>query len=341
MLSATIVGGNTTILKPSSQTPVIAARFIQLVHDAGLPPGVINLVPGSGERIGEYLATSPYVHLIAFTGSEAVGTRLIQTAARVQPQQGHIKRVITEMGGKNAIIIDDDADLDVAVTGTIASAFGFQGQKCSACSRAIVLDKAYDLFIERLIATAASLKIGPPELAGNLIGPVISQQAYDRIHQAITTGKEYATLLLDNTIHRDASGYYISPVIFTDVTTDMPLAQEEIFGPVLSVMRAADFSQALDMANSTRYALTGGVYSRNPQHLKQAAASFKVGNLYLNRKITGALVGRQPFGGFNMSGTGYKAGGENYLPQFMESYCVTENTLRRGFAPSLSKNANS
>ena len=341
MLSATIVCGNTAILKPSSQTPVIAARFIQLAHEAGLPPGVINLVPGSGERIGEHLARSPYVHLIAFTGSEAVGTRLIQTGAQVQPQQNHIKRVIAEMGGKNAIIIDDDADLDVAVTGTIASAFGFQGQKCSACSRVIVLDKAYDVFIERLIATAESLKIGPPELAGNLIGPVISQQAYERIQQAITTGKECATLLLDNTIHRNTSGYFISPVIFTDVTADMPLAQEEIFGPVLSVMRANDFSQAIDMANSTRYALTGGVYSRNPQHLEQAAASFNVGNLYLNRKITGALVGRQPFGGFNMSGAGYKAGGENYLQQFMETCCVTENTLRRGFAPSLNKNTDS
>ena len=333
MLSATIVTGNTAILKPSSQTPVIAARFIQLVHETGLPPGVVNLVPGSGELIGEYLARSPDVHLIAFTGSEAVGTRLIQTGAQIQPQQRHIKRVIAEMGGKNAIIIDDDADLDVAVTGTIASAFGFQGQKCSACSRVIVLDKAYDLFIERLVATAKSLKIGPPQLAGNLIGPVISQQAYERIHQTITAGKECATLLLDNTIDRHASGHFISPVIFTDVSTDMPLAQEEIFGPVLSVMRTTDFSQALDIANSTRYALTGGVYSRTPQHLKQAAAGFNVGNLYLNRKITGALVARQPFGGSNMSGTGYKAGGDNYLQQFMDSYCVTENTLRRGFAP--------
>jgi RHH-type proline utilization regulon transcriptional repressor/proline dehydrogenase/delta 1-pyrroline-5-carboxylate dehydrogenase len=339
MLSATIVSGNTAILKPSSQTPVIAARFIQLAHEAGLPPGVINLVPGSGEVIGDYLARSPDIHLIAFTGSEAVGTRLIQTAAHLQPQQRHLKRIIAEMGGKNAIIIDDDADLDVAVTGTIASAFGFQGQKCSACSRVIVLDKAYDLFIERLLATAISLKIGPPQQAGNLFGPVISHQAFERIHQAITTGKECATLLLDNTFDRNANGYFISPVIFTDVVADMPLAQEEIFGPVLSVMRANDFSTAIAMANSTRYALTGGVYSRNPQHLRQAADSFNVGNLYLNRKITGALVARQPFGGFNMSGTGYKAGGENYLQQFMESYCVTENTLRRGFAPALSSDS--
>jgi len=340
MLSATIVTGNTAILKPSSETPVIAARFIQLVHEAGLPPGVVNLVPGSGEIIGDYLARSPHIHLIAFTGSEAVGTRLIQTGAQLQPEQYHVKRVIAEMGGKNAIIIDDDADLDVAVTGTVASAFGFQGQKCSACSRVIVLDKAYDAFIERLLATAKSLHIGPPQEAGNYLGPVISQQAYERIHRAIANGMDRATLLLDNTIDQNNSGYFISPVIFTDVSPDTLLAQEEIFGPVLSVMRARDFSQAIDMANSTRYALTGGVYSRNPQHLMQAGTSFNVGNLYLNRKITGAMVARQPFGGFNMSGIGNKAGGENYLQQFMQSYCITENTLRRGFAPALSKDGN-
>lgn len=340
MLSATIVSGNTAILKPSSQTPVVAARFIELMHEAGLPAGVVNLVPGRGDIIGEYLARNPHIHLIAFTGSEAVGTRLIQTGAQLQAQQHHVKRVIAEMGGKNAIIIDDDADLDVAVTGTVASAFGFQGQKCSACSRVIVLDKAYDTFIERLLATTKSLQIGPPQFAGNLIGPVISQQAYERIHAAIATGKDYATLLLDNTIDRQHTGYFISPVIFTDVTSDKPLAQEEIFGPVLSVMRARDFSQAIDIANDTRYALTGGVYSRNPQHLMQAGEDFNVGNLYLNRKITGALVARQPFGGFNMSGTGFKAGGESYLQQFMESYCITENTLRRGFAPSLNTDNN-
>lgn len=336
MLSATIVSGNTAILKPSSQTPVIAARFVDLIHEVGLPPGVINFVPGRGDIIGDYIARSPQIHLIAFTGSEAVGSQLIQTGAQIQAHQHHVKRVIAEMGGKNAIIIDDDADLDVAVTGTVTSAFGFQGQKCSACSRVIVLDKAYDAFIERLVATANSLTIGPPEHAGNFLGPVISEHAYDRIHQAIARGKDYASVLLDNPSVRHDDGYYISPVIFTDVTSDTPLAQEEIFGPVLSVMRAADFSQAIELANSTRYALTGGVYSRNPQHLLQASEHFNVGNLYLNRKITGALVARQPFGGFNMSGTGYKAGGEHYLQQFMESYCITENTLRRGFAPSLS-----
>lgn len=336
LLSATIVTGNTAILKPSSQTPVIAARFCQLMHEIGLPPGVVNLVPGRGEIIGEYLACSPLIHLVAFTGSEAVGTRLIQIGSKIQPQQAHVKRVIAEMGGKNAIIIDDDADLDVAVTGTVASAFGFQGQKCSACSRVIVHNKVYEAFIERLLPTVKSLRIGPPQETGNFIGPVISQQAYDRILQAIANGKDYATLLLDNTIDNTDNGYFISPVVFADVTTDTSLAQEEIFGPVLSVMRANDFSQAIAMANNTRYALTGGVYSRNPQHLMQAGTDFIVGNLYLNRKITGAMVARQPFGGSNMSGIGNKAGGENYLQQFMASYCITENTLRRGFAPALS-----
>jgi RHH-type proline utilization regulon transcriptional repressor/proline dehydrogenase/delta 1-pyrroline-5-carboxylate dehydrogenase len=336
MLSATIVSGNTAILKPSSQTPVIAARFVALIHDVGLPPGVVNFVPGRGDIIGDYLARSPQVHLIAFTGSEAVGIQLIQTGAQIQAQQHHVKRVIAEMGGKNAIIIDDDADLDVAVTGTAISAFGFQGQKCSACSRVIVLDKAYDSFVERLVATANSLTIGAPEHAGSFMGPVISEHAYDRIHQAIARAKDHASLLLQKPSERHDNGYYIPPVIFTNVTRDMPLAQEEIFGPVLSIMRAANFSEAIELANSTRYALTGGVYSRNPQHLFQAGEYFNVGNLYLNRKITGALVARQPFGGFNMSGTGYKAGGEHYLQQFMESYCITENTLRRGFAPSLS-----
>lgn len=341
MLAATIVCGNTAILKPSSQTPVIAARFVALMHATGLPSGVVNLLPGSGELVGEYLARSPHIHLIAFTGSEAVGTQLIRMGSQTQPEQHHIKRVIAEMGGKNAIIVDDDADLDVAVTGTIASAFGFQGQKCSACSRVIVLDKAYDTFIDRLVASAQSLVIGPPLQAGNKIGPVISQQAYDRIHQAITQAKGYATLLLNDTLNRYDDGFFISPVIFTDVSADTPLAQEEIFGPVLSVMRASDFSQAINIANSTRYALTGGVYSRNPRHLSQAGNSFNVGNLYLNRKITGAMVARQPFGGFKKSGTGFKAGGPDYLLQFMDAYCITENTLRRGFAPAPKRDSDS
>ncbi len=340
MLSATIVAGNTAIVKPSSQTPVIAARLVQLIHDVGLPPGVVNFLAGSGEQVGEHLARKSGIHVIAFTGSEQVGARLIQIGAEQQPGQQHVKRVIAEMGGKNAIIIDEDADLDEAVTGTIISAFGFQGQKCSACSRVIVLDKAYDEFIERLVEAAKSIHIGSPEDPGNFMGPVISQQAFERIHQAISLGKTEATVLFDGNGMQPGKGHFISPVIFADVTTDMSLAQNEIFGPVLSVMRASEFSQALDIANSTRYALTGGVYSRNPQHLTQAETDFHVGNLYLNRKITAAMVSRQPFGGYSMSGAGYRAGGENYLYQFMDAYCITENTLRRGFAPVSTGNGN-
>ncbi|MCK5395863.1 MAG: aldehyde dehydrogenase family protein, partial [Gammaproteobacteria bacterium] len=333
MLAATIVCGNTAIVKPSSQTPVIAAKFVELIHQAGLPEGVVNLLTGSGADIGEYLANHVDIKVIAFTGSLEVGTRLINIAAQLHPGQTHIKRIIAEMGGKNAIIVDADADMDEAVTGTVSSAFGFQGQKCSAASRVIVLDHVYDSFLERLVETARSLRLGPPEDPGNIMGPVISAQAHSHILSAINDGKQQARIALyDSASHLD-DGYYIPPVIFTEVAADSVLAQQEIFGPVLSVLRASDFSQALHIANNSQYALTGGVYSRDPDHLERAKNEFNVGNLYLNRKITGALVSQQPFGGHKLSGTGYKAGGENYLLQFMDSSTITENTMRRGFAP--------
>ncbi|TNF36644.1 MAG: L-glutamate gamma-semialdehyde dehydrogenase, partial [Gammaproteobacteria bacterium] len=335
MLAATIVTGNTAILKPSSQTPVIAARFMQLFREVGVPPGVVNFLPGSGCKVGEYLARKAEIHLIAFTGSQQVGTQLIQIGAQVQHGQNHIKRVIAEMGGKNTIIIDRDADLDDAILGTLHSAFGYQGQKCSAASRIVVVGNIYDRYCERLIAAARSLTMGPPELPGNFMGPVIDASAHAQIMQAIEHGKKAGTLDLFNDRNIPAHGYYIPPAIFTDVDPDSPLAQEEIFGPVLSVLRANDFEHAVEIANNTRYGLTGGLYSRQPSHLQRARQEFRVGNLYLNRKITGALVSRQPFGGFKMSGVGSKAGGDDYLFQFMESYCVTENTLRRGFAPAV------
>ncbi|MBL4711950.1 MAG: aldehyde dehydrogenase family protein, partial [Gammaproteobacteria bacterium] len=339
MLSATIVCGNTAIVKPSSQTPVIAVKFVELMQQAGLPDGVVNLLSGRGEDIGEYLAKHDDVQIIAFTGSMAVGSRLINLAAQRQPGQMQFKRIIAEMGGKNAIIVDEDADLDVAVTGTVSSAFGFQGQKCSAASRVIVLDHVYDLFLERLIAAARSLQIGSPDEPGNVMGPVISKHAYGAIQSAIKNGKGEARIALDDGIRRFSSsdlaaGYFISPVIFAEVAADSTLAQQEIFGPVLSVLRARDFDQALQLANHSQYALTGGVYSRDPDHLQRAKNEFNVGNLYLNRKITGALVSRQPFGGFKLSGIGSKAGGEDYLLQFMDSTTITENTMRRGFAPT-------
>ncbi|HEY9050115.1 MAG TPA: L-glutamate gamma-semialdehyde dehydrogenase [Gammaproteobacteria bacterium] len=335
MLAATIVTGNTAILKPSSLTPVIAARFIDLFREVELPPGVVNFLPGSGRKVGDYLARKAEVHVIAFTGSQQVGTQLIQIGAQVQPEQNHIKRVIAEMGGKNTIIIDRDADLDDAILGTLHSAFGFQGQKCSAASRIIVVGKIYERYCERLIAAARSLTIGPPEQPGNFMGPVIDANAYESITQAIEHGKQAGNLALFDKRNCPGGGYYIPPAIFTEVDPDSPLAQEEIFGPVLCVLQAKDFNQAISMANNTRYGLTGGLYSRQPSHLQQARSDFRVGNLYLNRKITGAQVSRQPFGGFKMSGVGSKAGGDDYLLQFMDSSCVTENTLRRGFAPKV------
>jgi RHH-type proline utilization regulon transcriptional repressor/proline dehydrogenase/delta 1-pyrroline-5-carboxylate dehydrogenase len=347
MLSATIVCGNTAILKPSSQTPVIAVKFVALMHEAGLPDGVVNLVAGSGADIGEYLAKQADIHIIAFTGSMAVGTRLINIASQLNPEQldvgqSHIKRVIAEMGGKNAIIIDEDADLDVAVTGTVNSAFGYQGQKCSAASRVIVLDNIYPTFMERMLEATKSIKMGSPVHPENIMGPVISQQAYNNILNAINKGKSEANMMiLNNSIETADKGFFIVPTIFTDVTTDSVLAQKEIFGPVLSVMRANNFSQALNIANHSPYALTGGVYSRNPFNLQRAKAEFNVGNLYLNRKTTGAVVSRQPFGGYKLSGSGYKAGGENYLLQFMDESFISENTMRRGFAPTDKNNGDS
>ena len=341
MLSATIVCGNTAILKPSSQTPVIAVKFVALMHEAGLPDGVVNLVAGSGADIGEYLAKQADIHIIAFTGSMAVGTRLINIASQLKSEQSHIKRVIAEMGGKNAIIIDEDADLDVAVTGTVHSAFGYQGQKCSAASRVIVLDNIYHTFMERILEATKSIKMGSPVHSENIMGPVISQQAYNNILNAINKGKSEANMVLNNSAEVADKGYFITPTIFTDVKPDSMLAQKEIFGPVLSVMRANNFSQALNIANHSPYALTGGVYSRNPFNLERAKAEFNVGNLYLNRKTTGAVVSRQPFGGYKLSGSGYKAGGENYLLQFMDESFISENTMRRGFAPTDKNNGDS
>lgn len=335
MLSATIVTGNTAILKPSSLTPVIAAQFMELVLQAGLPPGVVNFLPGRGEATGGYLVAHPDIAIIAFTGSRAVGTRLLQTAALITPGQQHIKRVIAELGGKNAIIIDDDADLDAAIPGVLQSAFGYQGQKCSAASRVIVVGKIYSNFIERLCAATASMRIGDPLDPGNLLGPVIDATAQRRIAGVIETGKTTARLVTAQRNDLPDAGYYLSPAIFTEVATEDVLAQQEIFGPVLAVLRADSFKQAIVVANSTPYALTGGVYSRHPGHLEYARAAFRVGNLYLNRKITGAMVARQPFGGFRLSGTGSKAGGPDYLKLFTDPVCVTENTLRRGFAPEV------
>ncbi len=335
MLCAAIVTGNTCILKPSSLTPVIAARFVQLWRDTGLPDGIINFLPGSGSLIGNYLAQQAGIHIISFTGSLKVGTQLLNIAAQIQPDQRHIKKVIAEMGGKNALIIDNDADLDDAITATLFSAFSFQGQKCSAASRVIVVEQVYNQFVDRLLQATKSLTSGDPAQPWNFIGPVIDSQAFDRISHIISQAMEQNSESGYDIRENSRDKNLIKPCIFFDVDPLSSLAQDEIFGPVLTVIKARSFFHAIEIANNTRYALTGGVYSRQPSHLQYAREHFHVGNLYLNRKITGALVERQPFGGFGMSGAGSKAGGADYLLQFVDSYCITENTLRRGFAPDV------
>ena len=332
MCSAAMVTGNCVLYKPSGISSVVGFTLAELFRDAGVPPGVFNFVPGRSSVMGDYLVDHPEISIIAFTGSLQVGLRIIDRAGRVHPGQTQVKRVIAEMGGKNAIIIDEDADLDEAVIHVVQSAFGFQGQKCSACSRVIVLESIYDRFVKRLVEAAGSLRIGPAEDPASQVGPVVEKGAQERILKFIDIGRREGTLLLLREVPNE--GYYAPPAIFADIRREHRLAQEEIFGPVLSIMKAGSFDEAIEIANSTRYALTGGVFSRSPRNLEQASREFRVGNLYLNRGITGALVGRQPFGGFGLSGVGSKAGGPDYLLQFMNPRCVTENTTRRGFAPS-------
>jgi RHH-type proline utilization regulon transcriptional repressor/proline dehydrogenase/delta 1-pyrroline-5-carboxylate dehydrogenase len=337
MTTAALVTGNTVVMKPSEQSAVMAAKLAEIFVEIGLPPGVLNYLPGPGARVGAALVEHPEVALIAFTGSRQVGLAINAQAAAVSAKGGTkmVKHVIAEMGGKNAIIVDDDADLDEAVLGVVRSAFGYQGQKCSACSRAIVLASVYEQFLDRLVEATRSLKIGPAEDPATSVSAVIDQDAYDRIRRYIELGRKTSREVLAMNVKTLASeGYYIGPHIFADVAPDARLAQEEIFGPVLAVLRAADFDEAMRVANATDYALTGGIFSRSPAHLDRARRELMVGNLYLNRSTTGALVGRQPFGGFKMSGIGTKAGGPEYLLQFVVPRTVTENTMRRGFAPS-------
>jgi RHH-type proline utilization regulon transcriptional repressor/proline dehydrogenase/delta 1-pyrroline-5-carboxylate dehydrogenase len=335
MTAAALVAGNTAIMKPAEQSSVIASKLMEVFSEAGFPRGVVNYVSGKGEEIGPILVAHPEVAMIAFTGSRAVGLAINRLAAETAPGQNHVKRVIAEMGGKNATIIDDDADLDEAVHSVAASSFGYSGQKCSACSRAIVLKEVYDAFLLRLIEMTRSLRIGPAEDPGAFIGPVIDAEARDRIIKMIEAGKREARLAFAGEVGAFANeGFYIGPHIFADVPPDASIAQEEIFGPVLSVIRARDLDDALAIANGTKYALTGGLHSRSPQNITRVKRDFRVGNLYINRKITGALVGRQPFGGFKLSGTGPKAGGRDYLPRFLHERTLTENTLRHGFAPT-------
>jgi RHH-type proline utilization regulon transcriptional repressor/proline dehydrogenase/delta 1-pyrroline-5-carboxylate dehydrogenase len=331
MTVAALVSGNCTLLKSAETSSVIGAKIAEILLEAGIPAGVLQFVPGKGSQVGAYMVKHPDVHLIAFTGSREVGCRIYADAAILQPGQKHLKRVIAEMGGKNAIIVDESADLDQAVVGVVKSAFGYTGQKCSACSRVIVLEPVYEAFVQRFVEATRSLNVGSAQLPSTEVGPVIDAKAQARIYEYIAQGKKEATLALE--MLAPEGGYFVGPTIFSEVSPTATIAQEEIFGPVVAVIPVKTFAEALEVANSTDYALTGGLYSRTPLHLEQAMAEFEVGNLYINRTITGAIVSRQPFGGFKLSGVGSKAGGPDYLLQFLEPRHITENIQRQGFAP--------
>lgn len=324
MTAAAIVTGNTVILKPSVDAPTIAAHFFALLEEVGLPDGVVNLCQGEGPGFGSAVVAHPQTRFIAFTGSKAVGLEIHESAAKTQPGQIFIKRTILEMGGKDSIIVADDADLNAAVEGVVASAFGFNGQKCSACSRAIVDARLYDSFCETLQARVTEIKTGDP--AENFYsGPVISPKSYNKVLNYIEIGKSEGRLLNGgNAIKSTEGGYYIAPTVFADVSPAAHIAQEEIFGPVLAVIKAKDFDDALNIANNTEYGLTGALYSGSSEKLDRARHEFHVGNLYFNRKCTGAMVGAHPFGGFNMSGTDSKAGGPDYLLLFTQAKSIAE-----------------
>jgi RHH-type proline utilization regulon transcriptional repressor/proline dehydrogenase/delta 1-pyrroline-5-carboxylate dehydrogenase len=331
MVAAALVTGNPVLFKPSERSPIMGRLLADILIEAGVPDAVLLCLPG-GPEIGRTLAEHPAIVTIAFTGSKRVGLGLLKATSTVVPGQRMIKRVIAEMGGKNAIIVDETADLDEAVAGVIVSSTGYSGQKCSACSRAIVHAAVYDLFLRRLQEAIASLRMGNPEHPGTQVGPVIDERAQATILDYIKIGSQEGRVVVEGRVTQP--GWYVGPTVFADVAPTARIAQEEIFGPVLAVLKAGSFDEALTLAVSTEYALTGGVYSRSPANLDLARERFDVGNLYLNRPITGALVNRQPFGGHRFSGVGAKAGGEDYLMQFVITRVVSEQTLRRGFAPT-------
>jgi 1-pyrroline-5-carboxylate dehydrogenase len=327
MTMAAIVTGNTVVLKPAHTSTIIAAKFVELlVDELGLPGGVLNFVPGPGAVIGDAIVDDPRTRFIAFTGSKEIGLRIYERAAKVHAGQIWLKRTILEMGGKDSIVVDETADLDSAAQGIVAAAFGFQGQKCSACSRAIIVDDVYDEVLAKVVAGAKRLTQGDPTDRRNFMGAVIDEKAFGKISEYIETGKQEGRLMLGGDVKdpRETGGYYIPPTIFADVAPDATLAQEEIFGPVLAFIRARDFEHAMEIANNTEFGLTGSLYSNERDRLDRATEDFHVGNLYLNRKCTGALVGVHPFGGFNMSGTDSKAGGPDYLLLFTQAKSIAE-----------------
>ncbi len=335
MAAAGIATGNTVLLKPAEQSSVIAAKLMEILEKISLPDGVANFVPGYGESAGARLVEHPDVSLIVFTGSRQVGLAINAKAAEVSAHGvPMVKKVIAEMGGKNSIIVDIDADLDEAVLGTVYSAFGFQGQKCSACSRVIVLENVYDSFVERLAESVKSLIVGPADEPGTIVGPVVDKDAQRKILSYVELGKTEGREVVSLDVSKHAAhGYFVPPSVFADISPDAKIAQEEIFGPVLAVIKVKDLDEAIQVANNTEYGLTGGIFSRSPEVLDRVRRELMVGNIYLNRSITGAVVARQPFGGFKMSGIGSKAGGHDYLLQFVLPRTITENTMRRGFVP--------
>ncbi len=335
MFAASLVTGNPTLLKPAEQSSVIASQLFQCFLDAGLPPDVAAFLPGRGEEIGPVLVRSPRVATIAFTGSREVGLQIFRSAAETSNGADQVKRVIAEMGGKNAIIVDEDADLDEAIKGVVHSAFSYQGQKCSACSRVIVVRPAYERFVERLREAVKSIEVGPASNPAAFVGSVIDKEAYDRISKKIAEARKSCEVVAEAVVAPElsAQGYIVPPIAFGNIPEKHFLLTDEIFGPVLAVLRADSFENAVQIATSSEYALTGAIFSRSPRNIEYAVREFRVGNLYINRNCTGALVDRQPFGGFKMSGVGSKAGGPDYLLQFTVPRSVSENTVRRGFAP--------
>ncbi len=323
MVMGPVAAGNTIVMKPASNTPMITWAFMQVLKDAGLPPGVVNFLPGSGGAIGDALVDHPRTRFVNFTGSKDVGLRIAERAAKVHEGQVWLKRAYLEMGGKDALIVDDTVDIAEAAADVVRSAFGFQGQKCSALSRLIVFDSVHDELLDAVVDIASKLTVGSA-IENHPVGPVISSAQHASVLAEIASGKNEATVVMGGLPVDKDGGYFIEPTIFVGVEPEMRLAQHEIFGPVLSVLKARDFDHALDIANGTEFGLTGGVYSNDDQRLARAKRDFHAGNLYLNRKITGALVGVQPFGGFNMSGSNAKAGGPDYLRLFMEMKSVAE-----------------
>ncbi|OGQ50177.1 MAG: L-glutamate gamma-semialdehyde dehydrogenase [Deltaproteobacteria bacterium RIFCSPLOWO2_02_FULL_47_10] len=342
MACAAWVTGNTVVLKPSSDAPVIAAKFMEVIEEIGLPPGVVNFVSGGGGSIGDSLVSNPKTRFISFTGSKAVGLHIIELASKMQKGQKWIKRVVAEMGGKDAIIVDNEADMDSAAAAVVSSAFGFQGQKCSACSRAIIVEDVYDTMVDKIIEKAKTITVGPTVMQKNYMGPVVNKKAYEAILNYIEIGKKEGRLACGgspchscesrNPVRSrdprsggdDSVGYFIQPTIIADVKPGARIEQEEIFGPVLAIIKARNFDHAIEIANDTEYGLTGAVYTKNIKKIEQAKLKFHTGNLYINRKCTGAMVACHPFGGFNMSGTCSKAGGRDYLFLFLQSKSISE-----------------